>query len=207
MITRFWIGKAAHARADVRGGGAAFLQSPAIATRSEVRADFPPEAASAARARRFVDATLRSWACDPLLDIATLLVSELVSNAVLHAGTVIHVVIRMNGELVRVEVHDANARNPIRKHYSSLATTGRGLLLVERMAHDWGVEHDTDGKHVWFELDESAPAAASAGVELTFDDTDFGDAHGFDTPLRFSTGRKGWRASLRAWPRLVPARV
>jgi anti-sigma regulatory factor (Ser/Thr protein kinase) len=170
-----------------------------------VRADFPPEPASAARARRFVDSTLRSWSCDRLLDIATLLVSELVSNAVLHAGTVIHVVISMHGELVRIEVHDANARNPIRKHYSSLATTGRGLLLVERMARDWGVDHDSEGKSVWFELDQSATAAASAGAEVHFDESAFDDAPGFDAPLRFSGERKGWRASRRVWPRLMPA--
>ncbi len=129
-------------------------------TPTEVRADFPADPASAGQARRFVDATLRSWSCDGLLDVATLLVSELVANSVLHAGTTIRVVIRLTDTRVRVEVHDRSARLPARKHYSMLSATGRGLMMVERMAEDWGVipGGDGDGKAVWFELDSTRQA-------------------------------------------------
>lgn len=136
----------------------------------EVRAEFPAEASSAGQARRFVDATLRTWSCEALLEVATLLVSELVSNAVLHAGTRIRVVLRMRGRRLRVEVHDGNARLPAQKHYSAMSATGRGLLMVERMSDDWGVAPATGGKSVWFELDlTAAPSRHDVGI------FDFGD--------------------------------
>ena len=136
----------------------------------EVRADFPAEPSSAGQARRFVDATLRTWSCDALLEVAILLVSELVSNAILHAGTRIRVVLRLRGPRLRVEVHDDNARLPAQKHYSAMSATGRGLLMVERMSDDWGVAPAAGGKSVWFELDSSAaPSRQNVGI------FDFGD--------------------------------
>lgn len=173
MITRTFAGRKPF---RVRRPHATFLQSPPIAPPTEVRADFPAEAASAGSARRFVGDTLRSWSFDGLSDVATLLVSELVANAVLHAGTTIAVVIKRNESRLRIEVHDGNTRTPLRKHYSSLATTGRGLLLVDRMAADWGVTPDRQGKSVWFELDESAPAKDIGLGMLEFDLDELGDA-------------------------------
>lgn len=86
--------------------------------------------------------------------MATLLVSELVANAVLHAHTTIAV--RVSRDVpsgrVKVAVHDGTPRSPARKHYSPTSTTGRGLLLVERLASDWGVTPSAAGKSVWFEL-------------------------------------------------------
>ncbi|MFP5318651.1 MAG: ATP-binding protein [Acidimicrobiia bacterium] len=131
---------------------------PDISTPTEVRADFPAEPASAGRARRFVDATLRTWQCDGMVDVASLLVSELVANSVLHAGTPLAVVISLSSRRLRIEVLDGDPRTPARKHYSSMSTTGRGLMLVERMAADWGVRPTTSGKGVWFELDQTSPA-------------------------------------------------
>jgi anti-sigma regulatory factor (Ser/Thr protein kinase) len=151
--------------------------NPNVMSPTEVHADFPAEPTSAGLARRFVDATLREWSCDPLLEVATLLVSELVANAVLHAGTQIRVGIRMNRDRLRIEVQDGNARRPARKHYSSLSTTGRGLLLVERMADQWGVAPAGNGKIVWFELDATVSAdvptyAGFAFGEIELDDLD-----------------------------------
>ncbi len=122
-------------------------------TPTEVRASFPSHPSSPGKARRFVDSTLHEWRCDHYVEVASLLVSELVTNAVLHAGTTIHVVIRVHGNRLRVEVHDGDARLPATKHYSPLSATGRGLLLVERMADDWGALPILTGKLVWFELD------------------------------------------------------
>jgi anti-sigma regulatory factor (Ser/Thr protein kinase) len=127
-------------------------------TPTEVRASFPSHPSSAGKARRLVDTTLHEWRCDHYLEIASLLVSELVANAVLHAGTAIHVVIRLHANRLRVEVHDGDARLPAAKHYSPLSATGRGLLLVERMAHDWGTVPTHTGKVVWFELDPQPPS-------------------------------------------------
>jgi hypothetical protein len=60
---------------------------------------------------------------------------------------------------VRVEVHDGNPQLPVRKHYSNLSGTGRGLLLVERMAANWGADRTATGKRVWFELDGGSATA------------------------------------------------
>lgn len=124
--------------------------SPALA-----QASFEPETVSASQARRFVAETLESWGRDGVAHTASLLVTELAANAVLHAGTTFRVVIQEMPERVRVEVHDANAVLPARRRYSTTAATGRGLVLVEAMSADWGVEPTAVGKLVWFELDPS----------------------------------------------------
>ena len=126
---------------------------------SAARRTFPPAPSSAGEARRFVTRVLADADLDWLSYTATVLVSELVSNAVLHAATPAEVVVTSTGDGVRVEVHDASPRMPVRKHYSALSGTGRGLLLVERMASQWGAEPTAGGgKVVWFELDrDSSP--------------------------------------------------
>lgn len=134
-----------------------FVQS-AIAMPSEARAEFPAESASAREARRFVELALRNGSRDDVLDVATLLVSELVANAILHAHTVIGVRVMLDSAVVRIEVRDGSRRAPNHKRYSSLATTGRGLLLVQELATEWGVDMDDDGKSVWFELDQRVAA-------------------------------------------------
>ena len=121
-------------------------------TSYEVSARLPADPSSASKARRFLEETLSGWRCEHLVDVATLLVSELVANAILHAGTTIEVVARIIPDRLRIEVHDDNPRMPVRKHYSALSGTGRGLLLVERLAEDWGSEATESGKRVWFEL-------------------------------------------------------
>ena len=127
---------------------------------------FPSAPVSAGRARAFVESVLAGAGLDNLADTATLLVSELVANAVLHSGTPLEVVVRCGDDRVRVEVHDGNPQLPIRKHYSSMSGTGRGLLLVERMAAHWGADRTAGGKVVWFELDSpSAPTFDLMGVE------------------------------------------
>ena len=130
------------------------------------RRTFPSVPASAGQARRFVEAELAGAGLDRLAHTATLLVSELVANAVLHTGTPLEVVVDTAGARARVEVHDGNPQLPVRKHYSTLSGTGRGLLLVERMATDWGAQRTTSGKLVWFELDgDAVPAFDNLDVE------------------------------------------
>lgn len=127
----------------------------------------PSTPASAGEARRFVESALADSDLDHLTYAATMLVSELVANAVLHTGTSIEVVICPEADGVRIEVHDGSPQLPIRKHYSNMSGTGRGLLLVERMATTWGSDRkDGGGKVVWFELDGSAaPAFDILGAE------------------------------------------
>ncbi len=128
---------------------------------------FTSTPASAGMARRFVEAVLTDGGMGDLAYTATLLVSELVANAVLHTGdSPIEVVVKPTGDGARVEVHDASPVLPVRKNYSNMSGTGRGLMLVERMAADWGAEPTAAGKMVWFELDGgTAPAFDIFDVE------------------------------------------
>jgi anti-sigma regulatory factor (Ser/Thr protein kinase) len=126
---------------------------------TERRQTFPSAPTSAGKARAFVQSALAGAGLDHLAYTATLLVSELVANAILHSGTPMEVVVRCDADRARIEVHDGNPVLPVRKHYSNMSGTGRGLLLVERMAAEWGAERTNGGKVVWFELDgRSAPA-------------------------------------------------
>jgi anti-sigma regulatory factor (Ser/Thr protein kinase) len=124
-----------------------------VSAPSEARTSLPADAASAGVARRFVDRTLLAWGLDGVADTATLLVSELVANAILHARSRLEVVVRQTPRVLRIEVHDSSGRLPARKHYSEDAATGRGLLLVETLAAGWGADPTADGKRVWFEID------------------------------------------------------
>ena len=119
----------------------------------------PPANASVPEARRFVDRALPGtcWA-----DEVTLLVSELASNAVRHAGTPFTVALQCDGEIVRVEVTDDDDGLPVPQRPPVDAVTGRGLLIVEALATRWGVEPRSSGKTVWFEL-----ACRSTGDEPT----------------------------------------
>ena len=128
--------------------------------------EFPATPASAGAARRFVESVLAGTELDHVAYTATMLVSELVTNAILHTGTPLEVVVIPDGPRLRVEVHDGSAQMAVRKHYSTMSGTGRGLMLVERMAGEWGCDRTADGKVVWFELDGlAAPMFDVLGVE------------------------------------------
>ena len=112
-----------------------------------------PHPGSAALARRFTADTLGGWGAEQLAETAVLLVSELVTNAVLHARSASELVVRSVDTGIRVEVRDQSVAAPTPRAYSLEAGTGRGLLLVESLAARWGSEPDGFGKSVWFELD------------------------------------------------------
>jgi anti-sigma regulatory factor (Ser/Thr protein kinase) len=96
---------------------------------------------------------LRSWGCEQTVDDATLLVSELVTNAVLHARAPVDVVVRKGRNAVRVEVFDEGVGSPQLGFHEIDAVQGRGLGLVQAVAARWGVNEDRDGgKTVWFEI-------------------------------------------------------
>ena len=116
-----------------------------------------PEPASVARARRLVAAALAAADhSEDVVDVATLLVSEVVTNSVLHAGTEIGLRCERRGGGVRIEVSDGSSMVPGVRHYDPDATTGRGLGLVSTLATSWGVRlHD----HGFCGVLESEPSA------------------------------------------------
>lgn len=127
----------------------------------ESTATFDPEAGSVRRARRFVTDTLEDWGSDAV-DDAALLVSELATNAVIHAGTAYTVTVAMTLEVIRVGVADESPATARRSHYGAMAATGRGLGMVADLSTDWGIEPSAAGKVVWFELAARKGAAETA---------------------------------------------
>lgn len=118
-----------------------------------VELTLPGVTASVPSARRFVRSTLASWDLQELVDAATLVVSELATNAVLHARSDFTVVIAVEpGGALRLEVADGSQAQPAPRRYSNGATTGRGLSIVDDLAVDWGVDTTPRGKRVWVQL-------------------------------------------------------
>lgn len=117
----------------------------------------PPEPSSVAKARQFVERAILEWAVDVDVDDARLLASELVTNALIHAGTLVHVQVEMRGGVLRVSVDDEGSPGsdvPTGGDFPDLRLSvgGRGLAIVSILAHRWGVEPLPAGKRVWFEL-------------------------------------------------------
>ena len=125
----------------------------------EASAKLGGETTSPREARRFVAQHLGAWSLEDLTDTVTLLVSELVTNAVVHAESEPRVVVRLTPEAVRVEVSDRSAGEPERHGGGAEDESGRGLLMVETLARRWGIRHHpAGGKTVWFEV--ARPEAA-----------------------------------------------
>jgi anti-sigma regulatory factor (Ser/Thr protein kinase) len=86
------------------------------------------------------------------VDTIALLVTELVTNAILHARTPMLLTLETRAHHVRVCVEDASSQRPAVQQYDSDAVTGRGLALVEELASSWGVDSTPVGKVVWCEV-------------------------------------------------------
>jgi two-component sensor histidine kinase len=114
--------------------------------------NLPPEPASASHARQAAREHLRPTCPSDVVETAALLVTELVSNAVLHAGTDIVVVIDRRSDRVVVRVCDDSDARLVSRDHEPTAATGRGLWLVDQLATSWGVEQVPKGKEVWCEI-------------------------------------------------------
>ena len=128
----------------------------------------PPAASSAGRARELVREALTRADALEWADAAMLAVSEVVTNALVHAGTVIHLQVKVEASCLRVEITDGSPHHPLRRDYTSMAATGRGLKMLDECVDRWGVRPHGDGKVVWFELlaagvtgDEDSPEPAA----------------------------------------------
>jgi CheY-like chemotaxis protein/anti-sigma regulatory factor (Ser/Thr protein kinase) len=130
--------------------------------------DLGPHPADVPAARRFLSEHLRRWGCPELIEDAHVVVTELVSNAFLHAGTRCELRAGLTDRALRLQVTDYGVGMPDPRPADERAEHGRGLLLVSALSVGWGVEVLPDGgKVVWAELlragagtdDETALAA------------------------------------------------
>src|SRR5262249_3231552 len=106
-----------------------------------------------------VEELLREWNVGEALDSVRLLVSEVVANAVVHAGSDVRVAVQLRPDAVRVAVTDNDPTAPEPREAAPTDESGRGLNLVEVLSSAWGVDRVPGGKHVWFEVPRfDAPA-------------------------------------------------
>ncbi|MFF9556289.1 SpoIIE family protein phosphatase [Streptomyces albus] len=145
---------------------------PVITARAA--ATFEPVGRSVATARGFVRDTLQGWGLADIVDDAVVLTSELVTNAVVHAGTAAEVLCLRDEDGVRIEVIDRYPERelPLQDTHPQPAGPdregGRGLLLCSALATRWGVDYTAADKRVWFRLDlpERPVGTRTAGPAL-----------------------------------------
>ncbi|MET9820960.1 MULTISPECIES: ATP-binding protein [Streptomyces] len=145
-----------------------------------------PDPSEVGRARRWARSRLAGSgirADEPLAETLVLLVSELVTNAVVHTGrsAVLRLVLPgaasadAKEATVRLEVDDASDRAPVPRCLDGEATGGRGLALVDGLADRWGWSREGTGKRIWCELDrcaageDAAPARGSGGGAAAYE--------------------------------------
>ncbi len=114
--------------------------------------EFECDQRMAAVARAFVAGRLVAWEADEGIDEALLVVSELVSNAVVHARTAVQVRVLYDGAAIRLEVRDENSRLPALASCPVDATSGRGLALIGALSSSWGIELTGEGKVIWAQI-------------------------------------------------------
>ncbi|WP_112467007.1 SpoIIE family protein phosphatase [Streptomyces triticisoli] len=112
-----------------------------------------------AAARQQLREVLHDWASEDQVDSAVLLLSELLTNVLVHTDSDALLLAEVGGEKgerrLRVEVTDAGDDLPHKRRPGELASSGRGLVLTELLANAWGVVPRGRGKNIWFELYES----------------------------------------------------
>lgn len=128
------------------------MSGPQRSTTELGRTSFPPASERVATARKQVEAMLSGHIGSDAVEVAKLLVSELATNSVLYAGTPFTLSASLDEGVVRVGVEDGDPHLPELREPSPHEESGRGMLLVDRLAARWGAEPTHDGKLVWFEL-------------------------------------------------------
>lgn len=177
------------------------------------RLRLPPRPDSAGRARAFVTSALTDLGHDDLVEAARMAVSEVVTNAVLHARTDIEVRISRvpTGEGtpgVRVDVWDGSPALPALRDYGGYATTGRGLGIVAALTAELGVEpHRPFGKRVWFLLDPSAAGVEGRDTADAVDREIAGWARDWDVEDLLAEGSAHLAASPRVQLEGLPVRL
>jgi CheY-like chemotaxis protein len=132
--------------------------------RRAAKLEFGPEVVDVRRARQFLVSHCRRWGCEDILEDAQLVVSELVTNALLHGRGLCELAIAFRSGWLRVEVRDRGTGGPEVQAANERSEHGRGLLLVSAMTDAWGVEPlPAGGKVVWAELRSESERAGAAG--------------------------------------------
>jgi anti-sigma regulatory factor (Ser/Thr protein kinase) len=120
-----------------------------------------------ASARAVIEDVIRAWRVPVDADVAVLLTSELMTNAVTHGtketGEFVLLAVACDAAVLRVEVHDGSGDLPVLDIAPADAETGRGLLLVTSLSAEWGSQRTSEGKAVYFTL-QLQPGLTSRSV-------------------------------------------
>jgi anti-sigma regulatory factor (Ser/Thr protein kinase) len=120
---------------------------------SELKARFSAELNAPGRARRLLMSEMRQWGHDePLVQDAALVLSELATNAVRHAGSPFSIAVRVEGSMLRIAVGDSRPLATALRNGELTPQPLHGLGLIDALSTDWGVDGAADGKVVWAEL-------------------------------------------------------
>ncbi len=146
----------------------------------QVQLEVGADPAEVGRARRWARSRLAGSGIEvdePVAETLILLISELVTNAVVHTGCPAVLRMLLPGVpaqapgTVRVEVADRSTRPPRQRHAQGDETGGRGLELVDGLADRWGWQPEGGGKSIWCEVDRCEPGVAA----VAFDGVSYGD--------------------------------
>ena len=115
-------------------------------------ARFEADVGSVPQARAFVRRWLQESGAEHAFDEASLIVTELATNAVLHADSPYEVRLSRAGGVIRIEVADGDAGTPEPQPFSDVAESGRGIVIVSAISASWGIDAQPSGKVTWAEL-------------------------------------------------------
>jgi anti-sigma regulatory factor (Ser/Thr protein kinase) len=149
---------------DTREHALSAVRAAQVRAPCRVSLHLAPTPAGPAAARNLIEAACRSWGIEHLQGPATLVVSELVSNAVQHAGTDMDLTVVLRGSYLHLSVRDGDPRlpvvaDPVLPDGKPMSERGRGLQLVDGYATAWGCRPTAGGKTVWATL-RAAPIPA-----------------------------------------------
>lgn len=177
----------------------------------QVQLEVGADPAEVGRARRWARSRLLGsgiGADEPLAETLILLISELVTNAVVHTGC--PAVLRMlfpdsSDTTVRVEVADASDCPPTPRHAQRDETGGRGLELVDGLADRWGWQPEAGGKRIWCEVDRAERIACREAGDQQSGERPGAPRRAADRSVRGAPSGTGWSRTARS--RSGPART
>jgi hypothetical protein len=142
---------------EVRAENGETAPPPDMAESRTYRLPLPPHPIAAEQARIVMKIALADWNILDIIDNALIITAELVANAT-KLGDVFHLTLSRHGGTVLIEVWDTSEAAPDRRRPSVERVDGRGLLLVEACAKDWGWRlEDQGGKTIWAIVDDAEP--------------------------------------------------
>ena len=124
--------------------------SQASTVRAHANLHLPHSDRAPRLARAFVAESLHGWQLDDLIEPASLVASEVVTNAVIHARSEADLVLERTPTALRISVTDSGAG--MARRAGAASDGGRGLQIVEQLSSRWGAEPTSNGNRVWAEI-------------------------------------------------------